>query len=117
MPAQRTRANDAGLSSQRFQEREDNPELTVDAVARRHSSNLKWDSDLKKKLERKKKNEFEENYIRKVATGHSLEQIVMLTTPSQTAKYQIDKIFPDSSSENRVICVPGIGSKSHFPPL
>ena len=29
-------------------------------------------------------------------------------------KYQMDRIFPDSSSENRVICVPGKGSKKIF---
>ncbi len=29
----------------------------------------------------------------------------------------MDKIFPDSSSENRVICVPGIGSKKPFSAL
>ena len=32
-------------------------------------------------------------------------------------KYQMDRIFPDNSSENRVICVPGKGLKSPFSAL
>lgn len=32
-------------------------------------------------------------------------------------KYQMDRIFPNDSSENRVICVPGIGSKKLFSAL
>ena len=44
-----------------------NPELTVDAVVLRHSTNLKWDDTLKNRLKQKKDTEFKKNYIRKVA--------------------------------------------------
>ena len=33
-----------------------NPELMADDVARRHSSNIKWDDELKKKLEARNTN-------------------------------------------------------------
>ena len=39
---------------------EQNPELTGDAAARRHSLNLKWNDELKNDLNRKKKPQFGE---------------------------------------------------------
>ena len=93
---------------------EENPELTVDVVARGHSSNLKWDREIKNSLKRKKKTAFGENYIRKtlyrpfVSTNCYADYIFV------QMKLQMDRIFPDSSSENRVICVPGIGSTKPF---
>ena len=96
---------------------EDNPELTADEVARRHSSNITWVSDLKKKLERKKKNEFDETYIRKVVYRPFIPTNCYADDTFAISKYQMDKIFPDSSSENRVICVTGIGSTKPFSAL
>ena len=100
-----------------LQEREDNPELTVDAVARRHSSNLKWEGDLKKKLDQKKKTEFEENYIRKVIYRPFIGMNCYADYTFAQRKGQMDKIFPDDSSVNRVICVPGIGTNKPFSAL
>ena len=100
-----------------LQEREDNPELTVDAVARRHSSNLKWEGDLKKKLDQKKKTEFEENYIRKVIYRPFIGMNCYADYTFTQRKGQMDKIFPDDSSVNRVICVPGIGTNKPFSAL
>ena len=97
-----------------LQEREDNPDFTVAEAARRHSSNIKWEDDLRANLRRQKKPRFEEDFIRKVlyrpfvATNCYADYIFV------QRKYQIDRIFPDSSSENRVICVPGIGSTKSF---
>ena len=42
------------------------PNLTVDEVTRRYSTNIKWDRELKNNLKRKKETEFDDNYIRKV---------------------------------------------------
>ena len=100
-----------------LQEREDNPELTVDAVARRHSSNLKWEGDLKKKLDQKKKTEFEENYIRKVIYRPFIGMNCYADYTFAQRKGQMDKIFPDDSSVNHVICVPGIGTNKPFSAL
>ena len=100
-----------------LQEREDNPEFTVAEAARCHSSNIKWDDDLRANLRRQKKPRFEEDFIRKVlyrpfvATNCYADYIFV------QRKYQMDKIFPDSSSENYVICVPGISGQKPFSAL
>ena len=96
---------------------EGNPKLTEDAAVRRHSSNLKWDLNLKDNLKRKKKTEFEEDYIRKVVYRPFIATNCYANYIFAQRKYQMDKIFPDSSSENRVICVPGIGTKNPFSAL
>ena len=95
-------------------DREQDPKLTEDEAARLHSSNLKWDRELKNKLRRQKKTEFEENYLRKVAYRPFVATNCYADYTFITMKYQTDRLFPHSSSENRVICVPGIGSKKPF---
>ena len=93
-------------------ELEKNPELTVTEVTLRHNSHIKWGADLKKKLERERKVEFKESYIRKamyrpfVATNCYADYTL--------AQENMGPIFLDSSEENRVICVPGTGSKKAF---
>ena len=93
---------------------EEKPELTVDAVARRHSSHLKWDREIQKNLKRKKKTEFGTGYIRKALYRPFILTNCYADYTFVQMKLQMDKIFPDSSSENRVICVPGIGSSKPF---
>ena len=93
---------------------ERNPQNTVDAAASAHSSNLKWDRALKDNLKRKKKNEFENSYIRKAAYRPFVATNCYADYTFANCKYQIDRIFPDSSSENRLICVPSIGGKNPF---
>ena len=93
---------------------EQNPELTGDAAARRHSLNLKWNDELKNDLNRKKKTQFEEGYIRKVLYRPFVATNCYADYTFITRKSQMDLIFPDSSSENRVICVPGKGLKNPF---
>ena len=97
-----------------LQELEYNPELTVDEATHQHSSNIKWDDTLKKKLEQKKRTKFEDSYIRKVlyrpfvATNCYTDYIFI------HRKGKMDKFFPNGLSKNRVICVPGIGSNKPF---
>ena len=93
---------------------ERNPQNSVDAAASAHSSNLKWDRALKDNLKRKKKNEFENSYIRKAAYRPFVATNCYADYTFANCKYQIDRIFPDSSSENRLICVPSIGGKNPF---
>ncbi|MDE0314675.1 MAG: hypothetical protein OXM61_07235 [Candidatus Poribacteria bacterium] len=98
-------------------ELEENPELTVDEVARRHSTNIKWDRELKNNLKRKKKTKSDDNYIRKVVYRPFIPTNCYADFTFAQMKYQMDRIFPDSTSENIVICVPGIGSKKPFSAL
>ncbi len=96
---------------------EQNPEVTVEEVARRHANNLKWSGNLKDNLKQRKKTKFKDDYIRRViyrpfvATNSYANYIFI------HRKHQMDKIFPDIFSENRVICVPGTGSKKTFSTL
>ena len=102
-------------------ELEETPELTVDEVTQRHDSNIKcgikWDPELKKKLKRKAKPKFKDSYIRKVAYRPFVATNCYADYTFANSKYRIDRIFPDSSSQNRVICVLGIGSKKEFSAL
>ena len=96
---------------------EQNPELTMDEVVSRYKSNIKWDRELKNNLKRKKKTEFEEDYIRKVVYRPFIATNCYADYTFAQVKAQQDRIFPDSSSENRVICVPNKGGKNPFSAL
>ena len=93
---------------------EQNLELTVNEVAIRHNTNIKWDDDLKSNLKQQKQTEFDDNYIRKVMYRPFVATNCYADYIFAQRKYQMDRLFPDSSSENCVICVPGISSKKHF---
>ena len=93
---------------------EGSPELTLDEVASQHASNIKWDGDLKKKLRQKKKAEFKDSYIRKVSYRPFVATNCYADYIFAQRKGKIEEIFPDSSSKNRVICLPNKGSKNPF---
>ncbi|RKU31598.1 damage-inducible protein [Candidatus Poribacteria bacterium] len=95
-------------------ELKEDPTLTADAAARRHSANIKWDKELKNKLKGKKKTEFTERHIRKVVYRPFVATNCYADHTFIGRKYQMGQIFPNSSSENRVICVPGKGTKKSF---
>ena len=98
-------------------ELEKNPGLSVDEVVRRYSTNIKWDDTLKNKLKQKKKAEFKDGYIRKVAYRPFVATNCYADYTFITRKGQMDKVFPDNARDNRVICVPSKGSKNPFSPL
>ena len=93
---------------------ETNPELSIEKVISRHKSNIKWDRELKDNLKRKKRTEFNDNYIRKVIYRPFVATNCYADYTFAQVKAQQDLIFPDSSSENRVICVPGTSGKKQF---
>ena len=93
---------------------EENPELTPDEVARRCTKHIKWSGNLKDNMNRKKKTLFHVGYIRKVAYRPFILTNCYADYTFIQRKYQMDRIFPNSSSENRVICVTGIGSRKPF---
>ena len=95
-------------------ELEENPELTIDEVISRHKSNVKWESSLKNNLRRKRKTNFKENYIRKTAYRPFISTNCYADYTFIQSKYQMDRVFSDALSENRVICVSSIGSKKVF---
>jgi predicted helicase len=95
----------------------ENSDVMLDEVLRLHSSNLKWNRELEKNLKRKKKTEFEEGYIRKVLYRPFVATNCYADYTFIQMKYLTDQIFPEGSSENRVICVTGIGSTKPFSAL
>ena len=97
-----------------LQELEGYSQLTVDEAASLHSSNIKWDRELINNLARQKKTEFNKEYIGKVAYRPLIATNCYMAYVFIQMKYQTDRVFPDKSSKNRVICVPGIGSKKPF---
>ena len=94
-------------------ELKENPELTVDEAARRHSSNIKWSRELKNRIPRRM-TEFKNGYIRKSAYRPFVATNCYADHTFLSRAHQLDQMFPDSSSENRVICVPGTGSQKAF---
>lgn len=96
---------------------EENPELSVDEVARRHTENVTWVGELMDSLRRRKTTKFDYNYIRKVMYRPFIATNCYANYIFIQRKHQMDRIFPNSSSENRVICAPGIGSKKPFSTL
>ena len=102
---------------QALQELKENPELTVEEVVQKHTSGIKWDRELENNLRRKKKPQFDYEYTRKVTYRPFVATNCYADYIFVQMKYQLDRIFPDNSSENRVICVPGLGSKKVFSAL
>ena len=98
----------------RYQDLKVQFDRAAEQAARRYSSNLKWDREIKNNLKRQKQTEYDDAYIRKVAYRPFVATNCYIDYIFIQMKYQTDRIFPDSSSKNRVICVTGIGSKSLF---
>ena len=98
-------------------ELEENPELSAEEVARHHTDNVTWVGELMDSLKRRKTTRFDINYIRKVMYRPFVATNCYANYIFIQRKHQMDRIFPDSSSENRVICAPGIGSKKPFSTL
>ena len=91
--------------------------FTVDEVVSTHTSNIKWNLFLKENLRRKTKTEFKKGYIQKVLYRPFIPTNCYKNYTFINSKYHMDRIFPYDSSENRVICVPSIGSKNPFSAL
>ena len=98
-------------------ELEENPELSVDEVARRHTENITWVGELTDSLRRWRTTEFDDNYIRKVLYRPFVATNCYADYTFIQRKYQMDRIFPSGSSENRVICATSVGSKNAFSAL
>ena len=98
-------------------ELEENPERSVAEIAKRHTKNSKWDDNLKSNLKRKKKTDFDNNYIRKVLYRPYVATNCYADYTFAQVKAKQDIIFPQSFSENRVICVTDTGTKTPFSAL
>ena len=94
-----------------------NPGLGVDAATSVQSSHFKWDRVVKDNLRRKKSTEFDQEFVRKVAYRPFIATNCYADYTFVNCKYQINRIFPDRRSENRVVCVSGKGGTKGFSAL
>ena len=89
----------------------------VDAIAERHSSDVRWDAQLKDNLRREKQVAFSVDNIWTTQYRPFVKQRCYVDYVLVNRKYQQDSIFPADDSENRAICVPGVGSVKPFSAL
>ena len=98
-------------------ELEENSELTIEEVTNHYTKNITWVGELKDRIKRKTTTKFDEKYIRKVMYRPFVATNCYADYTFIQRKYQQDLIFPESSNDNLVICVPGIGGKKSFSAL
>ena len=98
-------------------ELETDTEITAVVAARRHTSNIRWDRELENNLGRRKRTAFDVSYIRETTYRPFVKTNCYVDYTFANCKYQQDLIFPNSLSENRVICVPGTSGKKSFSAL
>ena len=92
----------------------DHPEYTVDDTISRYSSNVRWDRELKNNLRRRKVVTYSMGNIWTTQYRPFVKQYCYVDYVLVNNKYQMDRIFPAVDTENRVICVPGVGSTKPF---
>ncbi|MCY4188870.1 MAG: DEAD/DEAH box helicase family protein, partial [Bryobacterales bacterium] len=93
------------------------PDLDIDELASRHSSNVRWDQALKDNLARHKVVEYLPTKIWRTQYRPFVKQYCYVDYVLVNRKYQMDSIFPESDTENRAICVPGVGATKPFSTL
>ena len=89
----------------------------IHEITGRHSSNLRWDRELKNNLKRRKAIAYQPKNVTATQYRPFVKQQCYVEYLLVSNKYQMDSIFPASDSENRAICVPGIGSTKPFSAL
>ncbi len=89
----------------------------VDDITQRHSSNLRWDSELKSRLLRQEPVEYSQDKLWSAQYRPFAKQHCYVDHLFAQRKYQLDSIFPEGDSENCAICVPAVGSRRPFAAL
>ena len=92
-------------------------DLDLDDIVARHSSNVRWDRELRNNLKRRKAVVYSPTNIWKTQYRPFVKQHCYVDYVLVNNKYQMDSIFPAPDSENRAICVPGVGSTKPFSTL
>ena len=95
-------------------ELEQDADLVQAEAMRCHASNIKWNRELEKNLQRQRKTEYDQDFIRRSAYRPFVASNCYTDYTFIQMKYLVDRMFPDNTSENRVICVSGKGSMKSF---
>ena len=90
---------------------------SVDGIVKHHSSNLRWDSELRDSLLRFKDVTFDEKKVRSVSYRPFVSINCYMDYDLACRKYRVDEMFPENDSDNLVICVPSAGSSRPFSTL
>ncbi len=89
----------------------------MESIVERYSSHVRWDRELKNNMRRQKAVSFSTDNVwttqyRPFVKEHCYVDYLLVSN-----KYQQDSIFPANDSQNRAICVPGVGSVKPFSAL
>ena len=93
------------------------PDLAVDNATRRYSASIRWDQKLKHRVQQRVTSEFISEYIREVAYRPFVKQYLYADQAFSQRPGLTGDIFPTTDSDNRAICVPGVGSTKPFSAL
>ena len=105
------------LGALRELEASPNPALELDAITRRYSTNLRWDRELKRRVQQRVSTGLSDGNIREVAYRPFVKQHLYADYTFSQAPGQTRDIFPLPDSKNRTICVSGVGSTKPFSAL
>ena len=97
--------------------REERPAYTVEEAVGLYSSNIRWDRELKRRVQQGVLTEFSGAKLREVIYRPFVKQHLYADHTFSQAPGQTRNIFPDEASVNRAICVPGVGSLKPFTAL
>ena len=95
-------------------ELEENPDTPFTEIISRHATHIKWNPELRNNLKRMRETEFDETYIRKALYRPFIPTNCYKDYTFITRKGLMDRIFPETDTDNKVICIPGISGKKDF---
>ena len=81
----------------------------VEDITHRHSSNVRWDRELKNNLKRRKSIAYQRENINPIQYRPFVKQHCYVEYVLVNNKYQMDRIFPKSGGDNPAICCSGRG--------
>ena len=93
---------------------EERPEYRLDETVRLHSTNIRWDRELKNNLKRRREITYSAERVLKTQYRPFVKQYCYVEYILVNNKYRMDSIFPMPDGDNRAICVPGVGSTKPF---
>ena len=90
---------------------------SVDDAVRRNSDHIRWDRELRNNLKRRRSVTYSRDRVWRTQYRPFVKQHCYVEYVLVNNKYQMDKVFPTSDTENVAICVPGVGSMKPFSAL
>ena len=94
--------------------RKEHPDYTVDEIASRHTTDIRWNRTLKNSLRRMRVITYSSNNVLAASYRPFVKQFLYVDPALSHLPGIKRTMFPDADSDNRAICVPGIGSTAPF---